>query len=43
MRSRYNEIKRLAKKEFKIKEGQEICNIAKSNPKQFWKSVKKKT
>ena len=42
MRSKYNKIKRLAKKEFKIKEGQEMCNMAKSNPKQFWKSVKKK-
>ena len=42
MRSKYSKIKRLAKKEFKIKEGQEMCNMAKSNPKQFWKSVKKK-
>ena len=42
MRSKYNKIKRLAKKKLKIKEGQEICNMAKTNPKQFWKSVKKK-
>ena len=27
MRSKYNKIKRLAKKEFKIKEGQEMCNM----------------
>ena len=29
-------------KKFRLKEGQEICNMAKSNPKQFWKTVKKK-
>ena len=42
MRSKYNKIKRLLKRELKIKEGQEMCNMAKSNSKQFWKSVKKK-
>ena len=42
MRSKYNKIKRLAKKKLKIKEGHELCNMAKTNPKLFWKSVKKK-
>ena len=30
------------KKKLKIKEGHELCNMAKTNPKLFWKSVKKK-
>ena len=43
MQSKYNKIKRVAKKKkLRLKEGQEICNMAKSNPKQFWKTVKKK-
>ena len=41
LRSQYNKIKNKAKNQFKIKEGQEICSIAKSKPKQFWKTIKK--
>ena len=41
LRSKYNKIKNIAKKNFKIKEGQELCSMAKSKPKQFWKTVKK--
>ena len=40
LRSKYN--KNTAKKKFKIKEGQEVCSMAKSKPKQFWKTIKKK-
>ena len=42
LRSKYNKIKNMAKKKFKIKEGQEVCSMAKSKPKQFWKTIKKK-
>lgn len=42
MRTKYNEIKLIAKKKFKIKEGQKVCDLAKSNPKQLWKSVRNK-
>lgn len=38
----YSKIKRRARHRFKVKEGRDICNSAKSNPKQFWKYVKKK-
>ena len=41
-RSKYNRAKSSAKKKIKIKEGQEVCNMAKSKPKQFWKTIKKK-
>ena len=41
-RSKYNKAKSTAKKKFKIKEGQEICQMAKTKPKQFWKTIKKK-
>lgn len=42
MRTKFNKIKRKAKQTFKLKEGQQICDMANSNPKQFWKSIKKK-
>ena len=41
LRSKYNKVKNIAKKKFKIKEGQELCSMAKSKPKQFWKTLKK--
>lgn len=41
-RTKYNRVKRLAKKRYKIKEGKEVCDMARKQPKQFWKSIKKK-
>ena len=41
-RSKYIRTKSTAKKKIKMKEGQEVCNMAKSKPKQFWKTIKKK-
>ena len=37
LRSKYNKVKNIAKKKFKIKEGQELCSIAKSNQSNFGK------
>ena len=36
-RTKFNRIKRTAKRNFKIKEGQNICNMAKKQPRKFWK------
>ena len=40
--TKYNRVKRNAKHKYKLKEGKDICDLAKKNPKQFWKSIKKK-
>ena len=42
MRTKYNRVKRKAKCKFKRSEGKNVCNLAKSNPKKFWKSIKKR-
>ncbi|MEW8544930.1 MAG: reverse transcriptase family protein, partial [Candidatus Thiodiazotropha sp.] len=42
-RSKFNRIKRKAKNKFKRNEGKKISNMAKSNPKAFWKNLKKYT
>ena len=42
-RSKSNKIKRRAKTKYKRNEGQKISNMAKSNPKAFWKNLKKYT
>ena len=39
-RTRFNHIKRKAKQKCKTKEGRRINNIAKSQPKKFWKNIK---
>ena len=41
-RTKYNRVKRNAKHKYKLKEGKDICDLAKKKPKQFWKSIKKK-
>ena len=41
-RTKYNRIKRKAKQKFKFQEGKNICNLAKKQPKKFWKTLKKK-
>ena len=41
-RTKYNEIKRVAKYKYKIQEGKNICKTAKTQPKKFWKSIKDK-
>ena len=40
-RTKYNRARKKAKQKFKLKEGQRLENIAKTKPKQFWKSIKK--
>ena len=42
MRTKYNRIKTVAKKKYRLKEGREVCNMARKQPKHFWKSIKKK-
>ena len=42
MHTKYNPVKRKAKCTFKRSEGKTVCNLAKSNPKKFWKSIKKR-
>ena len=42
MRTKNNRIKTVAKKKYRLKEGQEVCNMARKQPKHFWKSIKKK-
>jgi hypothetical protein len=37
----YNKIKKKTKKLYNRKEGDRISNLAKSNPKEFWKNIKK--
>ena len=39
-RTRFNRIKIKAKQNFKINEGLRINNLAKSNPRKFWKNIK---
>ena len=39
-RTRYNRTKQKAKKKFKIKEGNRINNLAKKQPREFWKNIK---
>ncbi|MEW8545253.1 MAG: reverse transcriptase family protein, partial [Candidatus Thiodiazotropha sp.] len=39
-RTRFNRIKRKAKQRYKIKEGQRINKMAKSQPKKFWQNIK---
>ena len=41
-RTKYNRVKRLAKNKFKRSEGKVVSELAKSNPKKFWKSIKKR-
>ena len=41
-RTKYNRIKSKAKQKEKIKEGKNICDMAKKQPKKFWKSIKSK-
>lgn len=41
-RTKYNRVKRLAKNKFKRTEGKAVSELAKSNPKKFWKSIKKR-
>ena len=38
-RTKYNRTKSRAKQRLKIKEGKNICNLAKKQPKKFWKSI----
>ena len=41
MRTKYNKVRKKAKTAFKISEGQRLEHIAKSQPRKFWKSLKK--
>lgn len=41
-RTKFNRIKRIAKRNFKIKEGKNVCNMAKKQPRKFWKAIKRK-
>ena len=41
-RTKYNRRKSNAKQKQKIKEGKNICDLAKKQPKKFWKSIKSK-
>ena len=41
-RTKYNKVKRNAKYKYKIQEGKNLCKKAKTQPKQFWKSIKDK-
>ena len=40
-RTKYNSARKKAKQKFQLKEGQRLKNLAKTKPKQFWKSIKK--
>lgn len=40
-RTKYNRARQVAKRRFKINEGQRLENIVKSQPRNFWKSLKK--
>lgn len=40
-RTKYNRIKRNAKQKFKMKEGKNICDMAKKQPRKFWKALKR--
>lgn len=40
-RTKYNKIRRSKKYKFKVNEGQRLENIAKTQPKKFWKTLKK--
>ena len=41
-RTKYNRVKRQAKNKFKRTEGYTVSELAKSHPKKFWKSIKKR-
>ena len=41
-RTKYNRSKYKAKQKFKIKEGKNICDIAKKQTRKFWKEIKRK-
>lgn len=41
MRTKYNRVRQIAKRRFKLNEGQRLENIAKVQPKKFWKSIKR--
>jgi hypothetical protein len=41
-RTKYNKVKRIAKRKFKINEGKILEDLAKKNPRNFWKTLKKK-
>ena len=40
-RSKLNKVKRRAKATYQFEQGQRVSKLAKENPKQFWKSIKK--
>jgi hypothetical protein len=40
-RTRYNKIKRRAKYNFRVREGKKINDLAKKEPRKFWKKIKK--
>lgn len=40
-RTKYNKVKRKAKQQYKRNEGKKLSDMAKSNPKAFWKRLKK--
>ena len=40
-RTKYNRVRQIAKRRFKLNEGQRLENIAKLQPKKFWKSIKR--
>ena len=42
MRTRYNRIKKIAKKKQKQKEVREVSALPKKQPRKFWKTIKKK-
>ena len=42
-RNRYNKVKMYAKYRFRIKEGNRLENIAKNEPRSFWKEISKRT
>jgi len=41
MRTKYNKIRKKSKAKYKKSEGKRLEDIAKSDPKHFWKSLKK--
>lgn len=41
-RTKFNRIKRNAKQNYKQKEGKHICDMAKKQPRKFWKAIKRK-
>ena len=40
-RTSYNRVKKKAYQTYKIKEGRRINNLAKTDPRKFWKNIKK--